>query len=1261
MAKKAIPPIIPSLRVGKAPRYSGREVVRKILNRRHDALHRKKMKEWKLKEKEKRDKRRADRHHIIDEDSIPGEEETITHNVIAEGGSSQGEEEDIESINPVLDWSDDEEEPERMEELVNVDPRKTDAVREFRRPTNVGSREEWNAAVREHGYVEGMRNLDNLNEQELEDMIEDSTRYQRERDQDKEMAEEWLRTENTMSDRAVRQALRDIEDHNAHLEESEKKKDDQFLMDKLAKHLNKPKYLVNKLFKEKDAAGKEKIRQRAIKIMHHDNVIEGKKYDVEKRERYEKRQANIQRRRAQPIPVQPETPEEIAEAERIAQWKTHLEERLESVREQSKLKQPVKRGTIIPPGPNVEKQKKDNELTRAKKVEALRATRYVEEMKDGAQPPEPDSEEEEEILSELTPSPPPPPPPPPPDSPPPPPPDSPPPPPPGSPPPPPPPDDDDETDMEDESDVDDMTGEERKTAQGYYNKMLKKINVFVADIMSERKKVKPRELSDISGTYPDMSKWMAVIDERMGEWWFNPQTHIQKDLLRRYLQREDAKLGIKHTQEEVQGYTGMMRNLQEPISNKPGSGYRLRRSGDTFLNRKLQWHVAKRIVGHYAHRNTTTNETIFFKSVEYRPDMEMYVTAMRTTNPRLNGLADDPRNVFNVQTWQNINRDYAAIRRDGPLIRQTVLDVDNDVILSENNDQDYILRNIPPDPTKTGIFLSADKAATNRSNRSLKKQVRYEKPIPTFGLIKPEQGSAEAHVAPVVILHEELPWEKFGVKDLYDALITYADHGAELTDVFNYLLFRGQITNELRIAAQDGGEFEGMSNTRKQRIIRDMNKHISEIHQEYTVRFNPEDIWAKFDKTKETFDNEFWVKFADDVTYNGQNNTRDQLMNMPWDNNPENFALQKYIDAVVDENKPRIEEEVIEEEEFVLENPAMPDILPPALLNDVPMPDVIPEMPLTSRKTVKGKERIVYAPGIASRTRGRSAPAHMLDDEFERYMREHGVPYTIPRDTFSKRKKQELSEEMFDKLVDRIHSIYNRSLEPEEFYNEILKIKNDYQLKLMLADHRDRVLSIIQDFEVKYSEIISELKQQEQQSILDSTAVAEDIDEDDALRYIQPSQSSFQDVYRVFNTDIPMDDDDNDGSSDTIVFENKDTNANGFQPEFSDLPVSDPGDMETDSFFPGPSETLINDDEPGTPEADNEEDVQNIIDNPRNDRYAYMARNIINPAQARLAGVFTPIRAAIQGVPGRVNASNFRSVTAMMGMGHGRSIPYHFL
>lgn len=881
------------------------------------------------------------------------------------------------------------------------------------------------------------------------------------------------------------------------------------------------------------------------------------------------------------------------------------------------------------------------------------------------------------------------------------------PPPPNTPPPPPPPPDDDD-DPEDGLMIDDFAGDDWHRASKMYRKMKNKINVIVQEIMSDKKrnpKYTERQLRD--GPYPDMSKWMKAVDERIGEWWFHKRNTIDKDLLRRYLWFRDAELGIAHTQDEKHGYTGIQRNLIDPVANVPGSGYILRRAGSTFLNRPLQWHVARRIVGYFAHRNPVTNEMIFMPTVEYDPVSNQYYEGMRKLRSKHDGKDDDPVTVFNSQTWQNITADFAAIRRDGPVVTNTVYDADADETLSSDEDIDYELRNIPPDVQRTGLFLSADEANTGRSRVSLLTEAKYGEKKPVYGLVKPERTAAADNVHPDVSHEEEkeeekeeeeededeeveelsqiidedddgyFDWKDEEIEEQVRALKQFAQNGGTMNEIFDFITSLA-LTRRSIMKKYDHGDKNRIKfltyEDRRQMFI-----YLNNMKKEYERKFDPMTRWKYFDKTLETYSDEFWDKFMLDVENQVSQPEAFEVLNEISAGTKRNAQQQQFVEMIreryteiydlMKENNPREEEEG-EEEEVVnppvqpedppIDNVILPDILP---RRETVLDDVVPEPPpphVNVQERKKKTSPYPYTPvePVSHRTRGAK------DRSTEEYMKKYGAPEPKFK-PLTKKEQEKLSLAIFERLIDRVHNWYRDNLPPHVFLKNMDELKKENHWKYLNEDHHRRLDAVILNMEMQYIDLqtVERRKSKATTAIVSSSPVS--VNQNDVVN--DPRTSATMGVNGATSSNYqPV-------VVDRVEADGEDQHSNASQHGSLHMITSDEEDDDTqnppnppnqpnpfhfEEFAQRPEQEVFDDGYSDHVSMENEDDALDLdTRSPSVPTFGQTARNIQNPAQARLAGVFAPMRVALQGVPGRVNASNFRERTALLfGAGHGRML-----
>ena len=1282
-------------------------------------------------------------------------------------------------------------------------------------------------------------------------------------EEEQEKAEEFLTRGNIkLPITESKQMQHNLELHRDYMKAIAKNKTDKILMDKLAERTGHSRKLLRKMYEQKDPEDKERMKQKAVTILEHENREYIKSYARERQRKLEARNALLTERRQQVGQVEVATSSNVQDKKEHEENIKWLNEELAKLKKKDKEKTPptredVKSRTILPdenprfveqkkdtdkkrkallsdsrtrerqneplfieitdaqlPEPESgyaeetediimdsppqqqisprtlaeqkkkfrtyeaimefnkgieEQQKRKNERARLLDQTIMEEERKLEEQKKkerdkqelikkrrgvdveitDAQPP---SESSEDEMIEMTQnrSPP-------------------------QPPPQPPQNDSDDSDSDatqmdppnppnppgdDDypSDIDDDWAEgEHKIARENYEKMQKKINDIIKNLMGDlnQNQIETRSLLS-DGTYPDMTKWIAFIDKRIGEWWNHPKTKINKELLQRLLRRKDAQRGVFHTQDELNRYEGSNRHLGNP--NRDDTKYILRRPGDTYLNRDLQWHVAKRIVGYYGPRNTRGNEGIFIQAQEFDPERERWVLRHRILRARQNsGTDDDPRNVFTPHTWNTIIPDFAHIRRDALVVTNPVTDVDADEVLGESQDKAYHPRHIPPDPTTIGVYLTRDQENTGKSRLDLRREAKYGEGKIIYELKnEPVESQPEIPAAIVPDPYEDRGYYDFktpALKERYENLIQTAKKGETLEDVFNYLARRGELTYEVIYALQHGNgvltydEARGLLN------------HLEDIHYDYEKKFNPERIWKQVDPTKETYQNDFWISFAENV-YNQTKNPQkilDILNEVFKDGNDtakqmKEKILDMYIENVPnafeeeDEDHPEEPENSPEEPEAVEAPEEIPQQQP--ILERIDIPDIIPHLDdqrtiTEDRRRRKGKERIIPSPyPVTQQQPSTSSP-----------------PQPIARRTRGYEEREYASNEYYKFFLQQIRELLLSNIPSDEKRLMMAHIQKKANSTLSTAYHREEINSFVRNFNKKQQQEedeedieMKEIEIQQQQQSVDT--------ESPTPIYNNPATSSFQDVDHVSDH---VSDDDRDflrysetadpgirreshsqrepviwkqnSQGDELMLEDDivpsvhhyPTKRRSSRGRRVDFEVDDDDDNIPAPPAPAPPPPVIHAQEirRGTgPAAANSGstytagDTPNtelrrltgtgpgggggggggggvlpqrilmggraivpaalnrylpryiptnpapVLDEPNQDRpeNRYTARNVPNPALARLAGVFSPMRDALQRIPGRVNASNFRSLSSRMGMGgDSRTIPFKFM
>jgi hypothetical protein len=915
------------------------------------------------------------------------------------------------------------------------------------------------------------------------------------------------------------------------------------------------------------------------------------------------------------------------------------------------------------------------------------------------------------------------------------------------------------------SDIDDDWAEgEHKIARENYEKMQKKINDIIKNLMGDlnQNQVETRSLLS-DGTYPDMTKWIAFIDKRIGEWWNHPKTKINKELLQRFLRRRDAQRGVFHTQDELNRYEGSNRHLGNP--NRDDTKYILRRPGDTYLNRDLQWHVAKRIVGYYGPRNTRGNEGIFIQAQEFDPERERWVLRHRMLRARQNsGMDDDPRNVFTPHTWNTIIPDFAHIRRDALVVTNPVTDVDADEVLAKSQDKAYHPRHIPPDPTTTGVYLTRDQENTGKSRLDLRREAKYgegkiiyglkNEPVESQPVVQPEIPAA---IVPTTTeQHPHFEWKEFDVEAQFNQLVSLSNNGEKLQDIFEFLISRAQIIRQIRYVVGIGGP-DGNA-TAAYNEARSMLQYLDGMLDDYNKKFKAEERWTAFDKTKETYQTDFWVKFLNEL-YSGERDSLEFILDVPWEGGDKDgsfFDLTYHIQQVYDANAVKLieEEDHPEEPENAPEEPEnapeAPEEIPQQqpLLERIDIPDIIPHsddqriITEDRRRRRKGKERIIPSPyPVTQQQPSTSSPP-------------------IARRTRGYEEREYESNEYYKFFLQQIKELL-LSNRPSDVKRLIMAhIQKKANSILSTAYHRDEINLFVRNFNKQQQQEedeedieMKEIEIQQQQQSVDT--------ESPTPIYNNPATSSFQDVDHVSDH---VSDDDRDflrysettdpgvsreshsqrepviwkqnSQGDELMLEDDDVVPSVHHSRFKrgggrghhvDFEVDDDDDNIPPHHAPAPLTPVIHTQDvrmgTGPPAANigstyTAGDTPNtelrrltgtgpgggggggggggvlpqmiimggraivpaalnrylpryiptnpapVLDEPNQDRpeNRYTARNVPNPALARLAGVFSPMRDALQRIPGRVNASNFRSLSSRMGMGgDSRTIPFKFM
>ena len=148
--------------------------------------------------------------------------------------------------------------------------------------------------------------------------------------------------------------------------------------------------------------------------------------------------------------------------------------------------------------------------------------------------------------------------------------------------------------------------------------------------------------------------------------------------------------------------------------------------------------------------------------------------------------------------------------------------------------------------------------------------------------------------------HGYYDWKAFNIEEQRNQIKILSKRGETLEDVFHFLIARAHVIIAIKNVMENGGQ-DGNGVTAYNEG-RNMLEYSIGMHDEYKNKFNPEERWAKYDKSKYTQQTDFWVNFINEM-FPGKMDSLDFLFAIEIDVNGTHFdLLHHHIQTTYDEN-----------------------------------------------------------------------------------------------------------------------------------------------------------------------------------------------------------------------------------------------------------------------------------------------------------------------------------------------------------------------